>query len=173
MSDAKPRRAARDAARGEPVHAEAAARETAPNIVPEAAPKPEAAVAAAMPQPAIPAVPEPAEQPAPAPAAAADDAWAALSEAQAVLARGFEELAAEMVGMTRSGLAAAADAAVALVGARTFAEAVEINAGLARRGVDTMIEASARLSEIGIKAASEASRPILSRLTGIAGLGGG
>ena len=46
----------------------------------------------------------------------------------------------------------------------TFSEAVEINAALARRGVDRMIEGSAKLSEIGVKAMSEASRPIVSRL---------
>ena len=66
--------------------------------------------------------------------------------------------------MTRSGIAAAADAAVALLGVRTFSEAVEINATLARRGVDAMIEGSAKLSEIGVKAMSDASRPVLSRL---------
>ena len=63
--------------------------------------------------------------------------------------------------MTRSGIAAASDAAIALFGARTFSEAVEINARLARRGVDAMIEGSAKLSDIGVTAVSEASRPII------------
>jgi len=94
----------------------------------------------------------------------AEDAWTAFVEAQAVLARGFEEVAIEVTGMTRSGIAAAADAAVALLGVKTFSEAVEINATLARRGVDAMIEGSAKLSEIGVKAMSDASRPVLSRL---------
>ena len=56
------------------------------------------------------------------------------------------------------------NAAVALLGVKTFSEAVEINATLARRGVDAMIEGSAKLSEIGVKAMSDASRPVLSRL---------
>jgi len=34
---------------------------------------------------------------------------------------------------------------------------------LTRRGVDAMLEGSAKLSEIGAKAVSNASRPILSR----------
>ena len=55
-------------------------------------------------------------------------------------------------------------AAVALLEVRTFSEVVEINATLARRGIDAMIEGSAKLSEIGVKAMSSASRPILSRL---------
>ena len=41
--------------------------------------------------------------------------------------------------------------------------AVEINAGMARRGFDAMVEGSARLSEIGVKAMSEASRPLFTR----------
>ena len=53
----------------------------------------------------------------------------------AALARGFEKAAVEVTGISRSGMAATADAAVALLGARTFAEALEINAGLARRRV--------------------------------------
>jgi hypothetical protein len=98
------------------------------------------------------------------PIAAPDDPWTVFAEAQAAFAHGLEEMATEMSGMTRSGVAAAADAAVALLGARTFAEAVEINAGLVRRGVDAMIEGSAKLSEIGVAAMTEVSRPILSRL---------
>jgi phasin family protein len=72
-----------------------------------------------------------------------------------------------MTGMTRSGMAATADAAVALLSARTLAEAIEINASLARRGVDSMLEGSAKLSEIGTRAAADASRPILSRVSGV------
>jgi hypothetical protein len=92
-----------------------------------------------------------------------EDPWTAFAEVQAVLARGFEEIAVEVSGMTRSGFAAAADATVALLGARTFAEAVEINAALAQRGVDAVIAGSAKLSEISLKAVSAVSRPILSR----------
>ncbi|HEV2336509.1 MAG TPA: phasin family protein [Stellaceae bacterium] len=93
----------------------------------------------------------------------AGDPWAAFSDAQAALARGVEEIAAEVTLMTRSGIAATADAAVALFGVTTFAEVVEINAALARRGTDAVIEGSAKLSEIGVKLIGEATRPILSR----------
>jgi hypothetical protein len=162
MSDGKPKRAARDAGPNEIAPGEAIPTETAAIIIPEAPAAPEAASAPAI------IVPETAPQavwesvdPA---AAAADDPWTALADMQVALARGFEEIAVEMTGMTRSGIAAAADAAMAMLGARTFAEAVEINAGLARRGADAMIEGSVKLSDIGVKAVTEASRPILSRL---------
>jgi hypothetical protein len=94
--------------------------------------------------------------------ATAEDALAAFAEAQTALARGAEQIASELAGMTRSGLAATSDAAIALLGAKSFAEAVEINAGLARRGFDAMLEGSAKVSEIAVRSVTDASRPLLS-----------
>lgn len=186
--DSKTRRAAREPAQavrdqavqaqagtGEAVLAEAAAAASEAvierNIVPEPDPVTAIAVAQAMPAgPACPVsvVPEkaPSEtppEPRKLPEMSAATAWTAFAEAQSALARGFEKAAVEMTGISRSGIAATADAAVALLGARTIAEAIEINAGLARRSLDTMFEASARLSEIGAKAVADASRPMLAR----------
>ena len=114
----------------------------------------------ACPVPEPPVVSRPDEPPKP----AAADFWTVFVEAQSALARGFERIAVEMTGMSRSGMTATADAAVALLGARTVAEAVEINAGLARRGADSMLQGSARLSEIGASTVAEAYRPILAGL---------
>jgi len=174
MSDVKPKRPARATRQSEISPVEAVPIEAAPTIIPEDPPAPDvvtAAVAEPMPE-IVSAPPSAVAEPvleivsagAEPQADSVEDAWTAFTEAQAVLARGFEEIAVEVTGMTRSSLAAAADATVALLGVRTFAEAVEINAALAQRGVDAMIEGSAKLSEIGVKAVSEASRPILSRL---------
>jgi hypothetical protein len=168
MSDMKPRRGPRELTPIEPsppkMAGEAVAGEPVPIVPPEATavPEPVAAIAAAVPEPAPPA----AEAPAPAPGdkLGAADSWVAIAEAQAALARGFEQFAVEITGMTRTGMVAGNSAALALLAARTVAEAVEINAGLARRGVDAMIEGSARLSEIGAKTMTDASRPLLSRL---------
>jgi len=164
MSEVKPKRTARESGLRQISPGEAVPAAAAPAIVPQA---PTAAeVVSAPPE----AVAEPAPEVAPASAEAqadsGDDPWTLFAEAQAALARGVEEIAVEVTGMTRSGIAAAADATIALLGARTFSEAVEIHAGLARRGVDAMIEGSARLSEIGVKAMSAASQPVLSRLGG-------
>ena len=90
--------------------------------------------------------------------------WAALAEAQAAAARGFEALIGEMTNFTRSEMAAAANTATAMLGVKTFAEAVEVNLGFARRSFDALIGSAAKLSDIGAKAAAETSRPILSRL---------
>jgi hypothetical protein len=172
MSDARPRRAARDSARSGPAPAEEAPAAVA---APDAPPDPVAEQNPAVnhvadvklePELAPPAIQEPViSGPAAAASAAADDAWTALVEVQRALARACEEIAVEVAGISRSGIAAGTDAALALLGARTFAEAVEINAGMARRGFDAMVEGSARLSEIGVKAVAEASRPILTRLS--------
>jgi hypothetical protein len=103
-------------------------------------------------------------------AAPADDvfaygqqAWAALAEAQAAAASGFEALVGEINTLTRSEMAAATNRATAMLGVKTLAEAVEVNLGYARRSFDALIGSSAKLSEIGVKAAADASRPILTR----------
>jgi hypothetical protein len=89
--------------------------------------------------------------------------WAALAEAQAAAVRGFEALLGEMTSFTRSEMAAAANSATAMLGAKNFTEAVEVNIGYARRSFDALIGSAAKLSEIGAKAAAEASKPMLSR----------
>ena len=162
MSDMKPKRPARASRQSETSPGDPAPNETVSATIPEEPPAPE--VVSAPPAEVAPPVLEIVSAGTALQPDSVEDAWMALAEAQAVLARGFEEVAVEVTGMTRSGFAAAADATVALLGARTFSEAAEINAALARRGVDAMIEGSAKLSEIGVKAVSDASRPILSRL---------
>ena len=105
---------------------------------------------------------------APAPEPALENAVPSVTidpaEAQAAAVRGFEAIVEEMNAFTRSEIAAAADGATALLGARTLAEAVDVNLGYARRSFDVLIGSSAKLSEISAKTASDASRPILSRL---------
>jgi hypothetical protein len=169
MSEIKPKRAAREPVRSEAIAEEAIAAATASviewNMAPELEPVSTIAIAQAAPVgPAcpVPSAPEssPPDKP---PEVAAETAWTAFAEAQCALARGLERVAVEVTGISRSGMAATADAAVALLGARTFAEAIEINAGLARRRVDGMFEGSARLSEIGATTITDAYRPFLSR----------
>ena len=176
MSDLKPRRPARESGHGDIPPGEAGPAVTpsaTPPVVPEAiepqAPSVAQAVSASAealaklaPATVAPAV----ETLADSAVDSTKDSWAAVAEAQAALARGFEEIAVEVTGMTRSGFAAAADATVALFGATSFSQAVDINPALARRGVDAMIEGSAKLSEIGVKAVGEASRPMVAQIGG-------
>jgi hypothetical protein len=93
-----------------------------------------------------------------------DTALAAFTEAQSAAVRGLEAMFGEVSSLARSEFAAAADSATALLGARSFVEAVEIGLGFAQHSFDAMIGCSAKLSDIGVKTTAEASRPILSSL---------
>lgn len=175
MSEIRPKRAAREPTRGEAVPTEVTAAATVPVVAGNTAAQqePDASTTLAPIVPAGPACPVPAEPEHPpfdnrthdeTREAAAEDPWTAFAEAQSALARGLEKMAVEATGISRSGMVATTDAAVALLGARTVAEALEINAGLVRRGIDAMMEGTARLSEIGAQALADASRPFLSRM---------
>jgi hypothetical protein len=89
---------------------------------------------------------------------------AALAESQAALARGLEALSAEMVGLTLSGIDTAARAASKMLGIRTLCDAIEVNTRFTCSSFDTLIAGSARLSELGVKLATETSQPLFSQL---------
>lgn len=136
---------------------------------------PEAATA----EPAATTNPEPLVDPKPlaAPAAAAEaarnasdrisafgnNAMTAVAESQAAMARGFEAFAAAVNGFARANFAAAAESATALLAAKTLADAIQVQAGFARRSVDAAIDGSAKLSEISVRLTTEAARPWLKR----------
>jgi hypothetical protein len=93
---------------------------------------------------------------------------ASVGESQRAVASGVSAFALEMTDLAQATLTAACDGAAALAGARNFADAIEIQFGFAQRGFASLIAGSARLSEIGARLASEASRPIAAPLTGLA-----
>jgi hypothetical protein len=107
--------------------------------------------------------------PAAEPAAPADrprverNPFAALAQSQAALARGLGALSAEMAGMALSGIDTAARTATQMLSVKTLSDAIAVNAGLTCSSFDTLIGGSAKLSEIGVKLAAEAARPILSQ----------
>jgi hypothetical protein len=134
-----------------------------------AAASPEPAVVARAATPIV-ALPQPLRQRA---QVAADDMLAtywgtvvAIGQSQHAVASGVKALVLEMSGMAHANLTAAGDSAAAMIGARSFADAVEIQLGFARRGLDSLLAGSARLSDIGARLASDASRPIVAPLTG-------
>jgi Phasin protein len=91
-------------------------------------------------------------------------AAAALAESQAALARGLEALSAEMAGLALAGINTVADTAKKFLGIRTLSDAIEVNAGFTRSSFDALVGGSAKLSEIGVKLASETSQPLLTHL---------
>jgi len=88
----------------------------------------------------------------------------AIVESQRAFASGVNALALELAGMARAGITKTSDSAAALAGARNLTEAVEIQLGFAQRGIEAMLAGSARLSEIGVRLATEATRPIVAPL---------
>jgi hypothetical protein len=92
------------------------------------------------------------------------EAFAALVQSQTAVARGLEALSAEMTGLAISGIDAAARTATDMLGVKTLSDAIEVNAGFTRSSFDTLVGGSAKLSELGVKLAAEASQPILTQL---------
>ena len=88
------------------------------------------------------------------------DALAAIGESQTALMRGLEAMSAEIAGLARSGIAAAARSATQMLAVKTLADAVEINTGLMRSSFDTVVGGSVRLSELGAKMAVETVQPL-------------
>lgn len=92
------------------------------------------------------------------------EAFAAVAELQAALARGLEAISAAMAWLARSGIDSAARTATGMLGIRTIADAIEVNALFARTSFDSLVDGSARLSELGVRLAAELSQPLLARL---------
>jgi hypothetical protein len=140
---------------------------TAPQTAPETA-----ATMSEAPEPAA-TMPEPemkAALPAPVPELqrGADQCFAAyratlasIGESQAAIASDVTAMALEMSGLTRSNLTMAGDSVTALLRASSLVDAVEAQLGFARRSLDALAGGSTRLSELGLRMASDATKPML------------
>lgn len=92
------------------------------------------------------------------------DPAAVLAESQAALARGLEALSAEMAGLALSGMNVLARTATKLLAVKTLADAIEVNAGFTCSSLETLVDGSAKLSELGVKLAAETSQPLFGQL---------
>jgi hypothetical protein len=92
------------------------------------------------------------------------EVFAALVQSQTAVARGLEALSVEVTGLAISGIDAATRTATDMLGVKTLSDAIEVNAGFTRSSFDTLVGGSAKLSELGMKLATEASQPILTQL---------
>jgi hypothetical protein len=92
------------------------------------------------------------------------EAFAAVVQSQAAVARGLEALSAELAGLALSGIDAAARTATDMLAVKTLSDAIEVNAGFTRSSFDALVGGSAKLSELGTRLAAEASQPILTQL---------
>ena len=92
------------------------------------------------------------------------DALAALAQSQAALAQGMGALSTEIAGLALSAIDTAARTATKMLGVKTLSDAIEVNAGFTCSSLDTLVGASAKLSELGAKLAAETTQPLLSQL---------
>jgi hypothetical protein len=91
----------------------------------------------------------------------AREAFAALAESQAALARTLAAISDAMAGLTRSGIDIASRTATDTLAVKTLSDAYRVNAQFACRSFDSWLDGSAKLSGLGLALAAEASRPIL------------
>jgi hypothetical protein len=89
---------------------------------------------------------------------------AAIAQSQAALTRGLGALSAELAGMALSGIDTAARTATQMLSVKTLSDAIAVNAGFTCSSFDTLVGGSTKLSELGVKLASEAAQPFLSQL---------
>lgn len=90
--------------------------------------------------------------------------FAAVLRANAALSEGLEAIGKEVIGYARASFERAAEAATALMSARTFEDVVQLNTEFAKGSVERMIERSAKLSEMGMKVANETLAPLGGRV---------
>lgn len=81
-------------------------------------------------------------------------------KANVALADGFEAIAHEAVGYARQTFVAAGTATKELLEAKTLDRVIEIQAELAKNGLETLIEGTARLSELGLALANGTWAPL-------------
>jgi hypothetical protein len=84
----------------------------------------------------------------------------AMLKANAALSEGFEALAKEYMGYTQAALTAAGEATKSLLEAKTLDQVIEINTGLAKTGVETLLDRSAKLSQWSLALAQETALPL-------------
>jgi hypothetical protein len=91
---------------------------------------------------------------------------ASIGESQTAVASNFTAMALEMNRLAHANLTAASEGMAALFAATSLVDAIEIQLGLARRGLDAMVDGSAKLGEIGLRLANDAAKPMLEPFSG-------
>jgi hypothetical protein len=91
------------------------------------------------------------------------DTLAALVAANAAFSQALERMSLEVVGFTRAVVESAAAAGAGMVDAKSLDDVVALQYEFAKGCVERFIVGGARLSELGLKAASEAYEPLGAR----------
>lgn len=81
-----------------------------------------------------------------------------------LLAKGMEVLGKEMMDFARLSMEGNVAATKAVMGAKSFKEAVDLQTDFAKKNVDQMLNEGARLAELSVKVTNEAMEPIQARV---------
>lgn len=92
------------------------------------------------------------------------DNLAAMTKANLALSEGLQAIGHEILAYATSTLESASQTATALLGAKTLDEVIQLNSDLAKSALGTMVERSAKLSEMGVALASETFAPLGGRV---------
>lgn len=92
--------------------------------------------------------------------AAAEETTDALEDAYATFAQGYKEFGRKSVEATRANVNAHFDFLTALIGAKSVAQAIELQTSYARKQFETLGAQSKELSALAQKAATESAKPL-------------
>lgn len=95
---------------------------------------------------------------------AARDNVEAVVKAGTILAQGLQDLGKEVMGLAQASIEDGVAASKALMGARTLRDVVDLQAGLARTGLDRLLGEGSRLSDRSVRLVEEAFAPITARV---------
>ncbi|MFD1333271.1 phasin [Methylopila musalis] len=92
--------------------------------------------------------------------AAAEETTDALEDAYATFSQGYKEFGRKSVEATRANVNAHFDFLTALLGAKSVAQAIELQTSYARKQFETLGAQTKELSALAQKAATESARPL-------------
>ncbi|EWY39330.1 hypothetical protein N825_06390 [Skermanella stibiiresistens SB22] len=88
----------------------------------------------------------------------------AMVQAGTVLAKGFEELGKRALAYSQSSLESGAAASKAVLGVKTVRDLVDLQSSFTKAQLDSALAETAKVSELSVKVANEAFKPINARL---------
>ena len=88
----------------------------------------------------------------------------AFVQANTILVKGFEELSKEIVALTQASIETAATTTKAVFAAKTIKDVVALQSDFTKTSFDKFVSNSSKLSELGVKVASDAIAPVTARV---------